>query len=306
MSFHIKYRPKVFDEFYGNQVLVDNLKTLFENVDDMPRVFLFSGPQGCGKTTLAYIIGNKIGCSDIISYNVANTRGIDSSRKIINDSKFIPLEGKYKLFLLDECHKMTNEGQNALLKILEDVPSHVYFVLCTTEPQKLLKTIRDRCVLYTVQPLGTREIKALISDICEKEGIKFDREIINKVADVSSGYPRKALLLLNKIAYEKDKEKSLKIIDEDNVSEYEIKNICSVLLSSDKNKWSKMTQILNGISNDPENVRWAILGYMNKVILNPNTRNIKTIAEIINIFSESYIYCGKAGLSRDCFYACFL
>ena len=171
MSLYLKYRPKDLSQIKGNKSLVDSLNNMLSNKETCPHTFLLHGPTGCGKTTIARIIANELGCHerDFIEINTADLRGIDTSREIINRSQFAPIQGSIMVWLIDECHKLTNDAQNALLKLLEDTPKHIYIILCTTDPQKLLSTIKGRCIQFQVSPLNDIEMFQLLRRIVRDE-----------------------------------------------------------------------------------------------------------------------------------------
>jgi len=133
----------------------------------VPHTLLFSGPPGCGKTTLARILRKKLNCGkyDFSEVNCADFRGIDMVRDIRSHLQQAPISGDCRVWLIDEAHKLSNDAQNAFLKMLEDTPNHVYFFLATTNPQKLLKTIRTRCTEVVVKSLGDKNMEELIDDV---------------------------------------------------------------------------------------------------------------------------------------------
>jgi DNA polymerase-3 subunit gamma/tau len=178
------------------------------------RVFLLIGPSGCGKTTIARIIKRELGCSDFeySEINAADKRGIDFIREIILDCGFLPLFGRVKLLVLDEVHQLTTEAQNALLKVLEDTPEHVYFVLCTTEPENIIETIKTRCATYRVNPLPHPEIRGLLDWVCKEEKKKVRDELLEAISKVCNGSLRQALVLLDQVIDIDDPKKALKIV----------------------------------------------------------------------------------------------
>jgi len=300
---HTKYRPKSFSEFIGGESIIESLRSMLSEEGVTSKAYLFTGPSGCGKTTLARIIKTELACSDrdFIEMNTANTRGIDSIREIISYCHYAPFEGKVKIYHFDEAAKLTNDAQNALLKILEDTPSHVYFILSTTDPQKLLKTIRTRCTTYNLRLLRRSELIKLLKRVCEEEGLDINADILKEIARVSEGTPRQALVILGQVAGVKKESEILKIIEEGSVSETQIIDLCRILMEERKGKWKEVATILKGIDSEPESVRYAVLGYFNSVLLN---REDNRIVEIIELFTDSFMYSGRAGLTAACFFAC--
>ena len=145
MSLYQKYRPSNLQQVRGNEKIKETLQGFFDTQDKMPRVYLFHGQTGCGKTTFARIIKNhlEISGNDYIEINSSDHTGVDSVRTIIKNSHYLPVNSKYRMYVLDEVHRYSTAAQDALLKILEDTPKHVLFVLATTDPQKLKKALNE-------------------------------------------------------------------------------------------------------------------------------------------------------------------
>jgi len=302
---HTKYRPPNFDTFVGNDSVVSSLISILTRKEGQPRTFLFQGPSGCGKTTIARIMKSYLECSDedFHEYNAANTRGIDTIREIRSTAEYKPWLGKVKIYLLDEVHKLTNDAQNAVLKLLEDTPEHVRFVLCTTDPEKLLKTIRTRCTTFQVSALPKRSIVKLLRDVCTNERVLIDKgfeKVVEEIARVSEGLPRKALVLLDQVI-DLNNEDALKAIEKVTLNESTTLELCQLLIESVPNKWGRVATILKGLDTEPETVRYSILGYLAVVLLN---KGDVRVAQMISIFSESFMYSGRAGLIAACFLAC--
>lgn len=285
MSLHIKYRPQSFDEMMGNKVVIKSLEKTIKG-KDRPHVYLFSGERGCGKTTLARICSKEIGASEygITEINTSNNRGIDTARKIIEDMKFIPIDGVSKVYIIDEVHKTTNEWQNSMLKPLEDTGAFSYFFLCTTNPEKLIKPLRSRCMEFQVEKLKEREILHLLKVISKKEMIVKTKEVFYTIAEKSKGNPREALILLEKIKDLNEKD-SLEILKNDDLSlSKSILDLCRILIKNKDKTWKEASGILKDVlkENDPMNVKLAVIGYMRNVLL--SGKENKRAEKILDIF----------------------
>jgi DNA polymerase-3 subunit gamma/tau len=291
---HIKYRPKTLDEFVGNESTVDSLKSILSRDKGEVRSFLFTGESGCGKTTLAKIISDMMKCGDrdFHEFNTANTRGIDTIREIVVSSRYLPMNGAVKVYLLDECHKLTNEAQNALLKLLEEPPNHARFILCTTDPDKLLPTIKTRCSIFHVSNLISAKILKLLKWVCSEEKVDVSKEVLQKIVDCSDGGPRKALVLLDQVIDVENDETALQAITNSTVDEHSVIDLCKELLQSGNN-WKTLANIIKGLDKEPESTRYAIISYLSKVLLD---RQSDRVAEILNLFLDSWMYSGRGGL----------
>ena len=300
-SLELKYRPKNFDEFVGNQSVVAALESMLQREEGKKHSLMFVGPSGCGKTTLARIVATELGAgiSDLAEFNIANMRGIDNVRDLAQKSKFRPLTGAVRVYILDEIQQMTKDGQQALLKILEEAPDHTYYMLCTTEMEKLLPTIRNRCAIFEVSPLRKPELITLLKRILEQEKVEdFPEEALEEIVKVSEGSPRKALVILDKVIDIEDEDLLIKAIKEQTFDEATVIELCRALLAGD---WNTVKKVLKSINEEPENVRYAVLGYMSKVLLNNGGSRE---AEIIDIFSDSFMYGKKGMLVGRCWMAC--
>lgn len=311
MTLHIDYRPKTLDEIVGNETAMASLASVLDR-KKAPPSFFFTGLPGGGKTTLARIIKNHLGIAnmDFYEYNTANTRGIDTIRAINVNCGLAPMDGKKKLYLLDECHMVTGPALEALLKMLGEPPSHVHFVLCTSEPQTIkantLKAIRRRCHECELKPLVRGQIIRLLKSVCSQEEVDFPISVIRKIATSCWGSAGQALSLLDGVIGIEDEETAIEAIENIIVSEASVIEICRLLIDgklSAINKWNQIRKIIPKLSGEPESIRYAILGYLNKVILNHG--GIPTnLAAVVACFTDSFMYTGSAGVTLGCFYAC--
>lgn len=297
-SLAVKYRPTLFKQFYGNQATLSALQSCLQR-EGCPHTILFIGPSGCGKTTLARIVKQKLNCSDFdfIENNAADFRGIDSVRDIIRQMSLSPMAGKCRVWLLDECHQLSKDAQHALLKALEDTPSHVYFLLATTDPSKLLPTIRTRCTQFEVKALSPKEIIDLLKNICEMEKVAIPNEVLEQIEEDSLGSPRMALSILDKIIGMK-KEEMLEAAKQQAQAQSESIQLCRALIS--KRPWKEVAKILSNLEQEPEQVRRAILGYAQAVLLKSGQDRAYLIIEA---FREPLYDIGKPGLVASCFEA---
>jgi DNA polymerase-3 subunit gamma/tau len=194
------YRPASFDEVRGQEHIVDTLEKSIAN-KKVAHAYLFSGGRGTGKTSVARILAKSLGVSDKDLYEIdaASNRGIDDIRELREGVYAMPFNSPYKFYIIDEAHMLTKEAWNALLKTLEEPPSHAIFVLATTERDKVPDTIQSRCEIYTFkQP--TREILAqIVSDVAKSEGYKLESAGAELVALLAEGSFRDALSILQKV-----------------------------------------------------------------------------------------------------------
>lgn len=297
MNLHLKYRPCSFDEMYGNQGIVESLQNVIHK-EDRPHSYLFHGDTGCGKTTLGRIIANELGCkgSDLREVDSADFRGIDTIREIRKQSQYRPLEGPCKVWILDECHKMSNDAQNALLKALEDTPKHVYYILCTTDPEKLIKTIRGRCSQYQVSALTEKDMKKLLRHVVTREGEKVSKEVHEQIIQDSQGRPREALQILAQVLCV-ESEKRMEVAKRTAERQSQTIELCRALLQG--SGWKKTANILNGLKQeDPESIRRAVLGYCNAVLLKEENHQAAAIMEEM---IQPFYNTGFPGLTFACY-----
>jgi len=302
MTLHHKYRPKTIKNIVGNKAAITTLGGFVKN-DAIPHCMMFVGESGCGKTTLARIMRRVLKCSDddYTEINTADFRGVDTARSIMRQMRAKPINGDTRVWLIDECHKLTNDAQNALLKALEDPPEHVYFMLATTESNKLLRTIQTRATEIKVKPLSRKEMATLIERTIEAEDAKVPDEVVDKINDLADGSPRKALVMLDQVIFlEEDKMLDALSASEPNK---EAIDLCRAMLRGAG--WKEVSAILraiDGLEAKAEGIRRIVCAYMAKVVIN-NGKNTGLALEIIQAFEDNFFDSGIAGLALACYRA---
>lgn len=268
MELYKKYRPQTLEDMFGNDGSIKALTAAFSS-GSAPQAYLFYGPTGCGKTTLGRIVAGMLGAvgGDFREVDSADFRGIDSVREIRKQSQYLALCGKRKVWLLDECHKLTNDAQNAILKALEDPPENVAYILCTTDPQKLIKPIRGRCTQYQVSPLGEKDLFGLLRRVVKAEGASLNRELYGQIATSSEGLPRNALQILGQVLVVPEDERA-EIAKRTADTQAEGIELCRALLGN--KGWKAVSVILSGLrekEEDPEGIRRLVCAYCQSTLL---------------------------------------
>jgi DNA polymerase-3 subunit gamma/tau len=298
-EFYKKHRPKSFSDVIGQEQATNPLQKMLKS-NRLPHTILLCGPKGCGKTTLGRIIRKKLNCSkwDFAEVNCANKRGVDTIREIEHKAHILPMKGKTRIWLMDECHMLTGEASNAFLKILEDTPSHVYFILCTTDPQKLIATIRSRCMTFPIHSLDSDSIRAIVKSVCTKESLKLSKAVSDKIISLSDDSARNALVFLDKIALLSNEKDQLEAISEASVEAAAIQ-IARTLVNP-RTTWAQMAKVLKETQKeDAEGMRWMILGYAKAMLI--NGRKNDRAYQIIRVFEDNWFNCKAAGLVACCY-----
>lgn len=214
------YRPQTFEEVAGQEHIVKTLKNALAT-GKIAHAYLFAGPRGTGKTTMAKLFAKALNCEhglgcqcneckncvaitegshpDVLELDAASNNGVDEIRELIDKVKYGTILGKYKVYIIDEVHMLSTGAFNALLKTLEEPPEHVIFILATTEPHKILPTILSRCQRYDFNKVSEKDIKERLRAVLQNEGVEFNEEAVELVVQLADGGMRDALSILEKV-----------------------------------------------------------------------------------------------------------
>jgi len=217
-----KYRPQTFDDVVGQEPVVRTLRNAIAN-DQLRQAYLFAGPRGTGKTSMARILAKSVNCAqgptttpdntchacvaisnstslDVVEMDAASQRGIDDIREIRERVVLQPVEGRYKVYILDEAHQLTDAAWNALLKLIEEPPPHLLFVFCTTELQKVIPTVRSRCQTFSFARPRFEDLVKVLAHVAEGEGFEAPEAALSQIARAAKGSFRDATSLLDQLA----------------------------------------------------------------------------------------------------------
>lgn len=300
---HLKYRPSSWEEVLGQRSVVKSLKQVLNK--GLSRTFLLTGPSGMGKTTVARLIAKHVGCDseEVLEIDGATNTGIDDMREIASRLHYASVGGSPRCVIVDECHAISRPSFQSLLKILEEPPPAVYWVLCTTEEGRVPKQIKTRCTTYALRPVSDKLLRDLLVRVREEEGFPISDKGLRLVVEASEGSPRQALVFLAKCSHLK-KSSSIRSVLEQSGEPAEVIDLCRALLRVAEGysiPWPQMAKLMRGISMPPETVRIIVLRYMSSVVLGGSTEKAAAAVSVMINFRGPFLDReGSAPLTLAC------
>lgn len=313
LALYRKYRPVDFNSVYGQEEVVTVIKNAIIS-GKVSHAYLFCGPRGTGKTTIAKIIARLVNCenlvdgnpcgkcynclnylnsNDIVEIDAASNNGVDEIRELKDKINLVPSNSKYKVYIIDEVHMLTTQAFNALLKTLEEPPSHVIFILATTEPHKIPLTIASRCQKFRFSKIDDKKIVERLREISNLEGITIDDDALYEIARLSDGGMRDAINFLDQlVAYSND---NITIDDvykvNGSVSYEELYTLLDNIKNNNKVKLIEFVDYLDESGKDINKFVEEMLIFLKDVILYKNANILSSIStknEYIKLVSDKY------------------
>ena len=298
------YRPSTFDEVAGQEHIVKTLKNALAT-RKLAHAYLFAGPRGTGKTTMAKLLAKALNCDegighqcnecknckaiidgthpDVLELDAASNNGVDEIRELIDKVKYGTILGRYKVYIIDEVHMLSTGAFNALLKTLEEPPEHVIFILATTEPHKILPTILSRCQRYDFNKLSDKDIKDRLKTVLEKEGVEYNDDAIDIIISLADGGMRDALSILDQVlAYSGNKLDVQDILDIFALESKEEKiGLLQSIINKDVSDVLQRIKRYVSLGTDIKRLTDDLLLILKDILIYQSSRNISCL-EILN------------------------
>ena len=284
----IKYRPKDLGGVVGQDAVIKSLQGALKKATH-GHAYLFTGPAGTGKTTLARILAThfKVSPENITEADAATNTGIDAMREITATLRYQGFgDSPNKMIILDEAHMLSKQAFASLLKSVEEPPEHCYFCFCTTDGGKIPEAIRTRCSSYDLKPVRYDDLMDLLEMVAEQEGLKTPDSYLQQVAKVCGGSPRQALVMLSMVDGCSDDDEVARVL-ESPLENKEVIDLCRMLVQGSLD-WKKVQSTLKGLSDmPPESIRIVVVNYLNSCLIGAKSeREIPKLLDLLAAFSK--------------------
>ena len=289
--YHLLYRPRKLSEVLGQDAVVKSLKGNLK-ASSRPHSYLFTGPSGTGKTTLSRIMAAELGCqpASILEVDAASNSGIDAMKEVLSGLRYQGFgDSPNRAIIVDECHALSKNAWQALLKPIEEPPGHVFFFLCTTENGKVPDTILTRCQSYLLKPCRYDDLMDLLELVAEAEKLDLPAAMLSQVARACNGSPRQALVMLAMIQGCTTEDEVARIL-ETPLDNAEIIDLCRALIEK-KLQWGKLVETLKRMPEmSAESARIIITAYISACIMSPkgNNNDVVRLLRVADAFSRPF------------------
>lgn len=298
MSLPVKYRPTTFDDVVGQDQVVTSLKKVV--ADKRGKAFIFAGPSGTGKTTLARIVANAFAgegasSANIIEIAAADHTGVDAMREITQRALTRAIGGSpVKAIILDEAHRLSSQAWDVLLKPIEEPPNHVYWFLSTTIPEKIPRTIQTRCLRFELRSVAEDTLLELLCKVADAEGMATPDDVLEVISEGSGGSPRQALTFLEACAACNNRSEAQALIRAGTGSK-EAVDLCRFIVKG-RGAWPDAMRLVKAIEADAESIRIVVVNYLSVVLGNAKSNDeALRLLQLLDAFEKPYNVSDKLG-----------
>jgi DNA polymerase-3 subunit gamma/tau len=281
--------PRKLKDVIGQDAVVKSLEKVLQG-KSRPHAFLFSGQYGGGKTTLSRILAEQFECGDVLEVDAATNNGIDAMRDITNSLRYHGFGAQpNKAIIIDECHSLSKQAWDSLLKSVEEPPPHVYWFFCTTVDGKVPGTITSRCLSYSIKPVRYDDLMDLLDFVAAEERLKTPPEVLSSIARACDGSPRMALTMLAKVGYCEDVDEAELLLEAPTESG-EVIDLCRALMKGELRDWKDVRDLVGKIDQPAESIRIVIANYFAKCLMSDrcSSKEAGRYLDILAAFSKPF------------------